>query len=674
MPAKAPTKRKSKAQKTAAQSAPAAAAKGSWNLMVYIAGESALSASMISQLKELTDAGFQRDTRVLVYFDPNCNGKAARIYDVNFRRKKACKKKTKTVIGDGPDPFVRDIAEDCQIQGLPQMPAAITLRYFLDYARVYYPAENYLLFLMGHGVIVGNDAFLPDPDDNSAISMVDLGWILKRFGAKVRQRGGEFHLVGFHSCSMSSVELAYELAGSAHYMMGTQGATFPGSWPYRQILKKVFSVIEKNNHPKAKHPNAGPDKIMPEILSGLQNLSFYNSEDFWLAGYSADLSLCSLDQVGILTEPLKNLIATLKAGVTKGNDEAAKSCIQLAHLESQSYWNEAYTDLYDFCSCLAKRCTGKSPYQVAIKKACRKVTEALKGKSAKRSAKLVLRSDYFGPGYQYSNGLSIYFPWRSPGLPVLEAYGNYHVNRQDSEHSWKSFLTTYFVETRRELRGWRRGLVQKAKPGQSARQLVQADLRSLSDGDLLAIGTRPANRVGDLAPDDGNKVGGELAVDPNKVGGELAGDPNKVGGELAVDPNKVGGELAVDPNKVGGELAVDPNKVGGELAVDPNKVGGELAVDPNKVGGELGVDPNSVSGGELAVDPNKVGGELAVDPNKVGGEMGLAFGKTTIKNFPDPSDKFVTSRRQRFSPPAEPQEPARAVAPSKRVKRPKARK
>src|ERR1700704_1907565 len=124
-----------------------------WTIMVYIVGESTLSGSMISQLKELTDAGFQQDTTVLAFFDPNCNGTGARIFNVNEHRKKKGDKRT--VIGDGPDPYVRDIAEDCWVPNLPQIPSALTLRYFLAYARATCPSENYMLFLMGHGVIVG---------------------------------------------------------------------------------------------------------------------------------------------------------------------------------------------------------------------------------------------------------------------------------------------------------------------------------------------------------------------------------------------------------------------------------------------------------------------------------------------------------------------------------------
>src|SRR5438128_2024130 len=134
MRAKTPIKAKSKARKAAPRKAALTAnqePKDKWTLMFYIAGDVGLSASMISQLKELTDAGFQEHTNVLLYFDPNCNGKGARIYDVNHLRKAKASPEHKTVIGDKNNPFVRNIAEDCNVQTLPQIPAAVSLRYFL---------------------------------------------------------------------------------------------------------------------------------------------------------------------------------------------------------------------------------------------------------------------------------------------------------------------------------------------------------------------------------------------------------------------------------------------------------------------------------------------------------------------------------------------------------------
>ena len=76
---------------------------------------------MISQLKAITDAGFQKDTNVVVYFDPNCNGMNARIFDVNKKAREFFKEEygEETSIGDGKDPYVRNIEEDCHDAGMP---------------------------------------------------------------------------------------------------------------------------------------------------------------------------------------------------------------------------------------------------------------------------------------------------------------------------------------------------------------------------------------------------------------------------------------------------------------------------------------------------------------------------------------------------------------------------
>ncbi|HKY26467.1 MAG TPA: clostripain-related cysteine peptidase [Pyrinomonadaceae bacterium] len=551
--------------------------KTKWNLMAYIVGDQSLSGSMISQLKELTDAGFQKDTTVLAFFDPNSNGKNARIFDVNGQRKRERREKeeSETIIGDGRDPFVRDIAEDYQVPALPQLPAAIALRYFLEYARCYYPAENYMLFLVGHGVIVGNDTFLPDPDDNSSITLSDLGWILKDFSNKVRQDKDELQLVGFHSCSMSSVELAHELSGVARYMMGTQGSALPGSWPYRQLLKKIFGVIEDSKKNDA-------SAVLKEMLRSLQALTHFNSEDFWLAGYSADLAICSLkpNRINKLKLRLRDLSRALKQGL---QDPATVDCIQLAHLKSQSYWGEAYSDLYDFCHCLQEQCKRNTECHFEIRNACQDVKNAL---SDDEEDRLIIYSDYYGPAYQHSHGLSIFFPWRSPDAKVQEIYANYSFTTDYEEDSWWSFLEQYFVATRREPRLKHGRPIQPEAAIRVRKYLFTTNaVRSLSSTEILSLSQ--------MAPPE--KV--LVTVDPQ-------------GKVLGVEPP--GKVLGVEP----------PGKV---LGVEP----------PGKV---LGVEP---PGKVLGVEPP---GKVLGPPDKV---LGF-FGFSVIKNFYAVDGVFVTSRPQGF--------------------------
>lgn len=442
-----------------------------WNIMFYVAGDSMLSAPMVSQLKQITDAGFQRDARVMVFFDPNCNGREARVFNVNNRRKKWKTEKFNkpTIIGDGRDSYVRNIAEDCKVAGLPQVPAALSLLYFLERTRHQFPAENYMVFLLGHGVIVGNDAFLPNEDDDSAITLAQLSWILNKFAANAKKEGSKFPLVGFHSCSMSSVELAYELKGTADYMIGTQGAAFPNSWPYRQLLKRIFSILEEpyeKEKQKARKNREGvgggttndrPDNDTADpvktILTAIQDLSFYNAVDFWFAGYSADLSLCSLEpkKVGRLTEPLTALARALKQGLE--NPETRQSIV-MAHSDSQSYWGEAYSDLYDLCERLSDYCGEGSD----IWKSAQAIMDQLSTKPRNPNfrilgdfERLVVYSDYYGPMYQHSHGLSIYFPWTLPETVVSANYQNYSFTNDWGDDSWWSFLMAYFNKTRRPL-------------------------------------------------------------------------------------------------------------------------------------------------------------------------------------------------------------------------------
>jgi hypothetical protein len=505
---------------------------------------------MVSQLKDLTSAGFNEDTRVLVYFDPNCNGKPARIFNVNDRRKQQSNEEGEpTVIGDGADPYVRNIFEDCHVLGLEEKEAATSLRYFLEYSRYYYPARNYMLVLMGHGVIVGNDSFLPDTDDDSAITLRQLDWILHRFAKKVRAEKGEFQLVGLHSCSMNSVELAYQLAGSARYLIGTQGMAFPGSWPYRQVLKKVFNTLRRNKGKKERGGSNAPT-LVQKILTGIQDLTFYNSLDFGVAGFSADLSLCSLDKdkVNRLTVPLRRLTRALKKGLSTPE---TKEAILLAHWESQSYWGENYTDLYDFCDRLAKYCDQPTGPQILIKEACKTIVEVLTSQRRRGLSslvgnfdRLVVYSDYFGPAYQFSHGLSIYFPWTRPTRKVIERYEQYAFTQKNQSESWLSFLEEYFQKTERDLRGFKPGKDKVAGmgpppnkvPGMGPPPDKLPGMGPRSDRKLLSLGPPP-----DKAPG--------LGPPPNKVPG-LGPPPNKVPG-MGPPPDKVPG-MGPPPDKIPG--------------------------------------------------------------------------------------------------------------------------
>jgi cysteine peptidase C11 family protein len=474
-----------------------------WTIMFFFASDNALSPLLVSELKAIKDAGFQENTEVLVYFDPVERGAPTHVYNVNLGRKL----KKKTFIGDGKDSFVRKMDEDVidpkevstSLQAVlnPQSSASASdaLKAFVEFGRSR-NSDNYILYLVGHGMIVGNDAFLPDSDPVSAISLRQLKEILQPF-----KDGGKslLRLLALHSCAMSSVEVAYELQGCGDFMMATQGNAFVNAWPYRQLLKKTFNTIDK----------ARRDQVNVQQL--VEKLFFHcvsNATDFVSAGYSADLSLVNLqsDKLQRLRGPIQNLVKKLKEHLSTRVDRV-KDMVELAHWEAQSFFEENYSDLYDFCFCLSRRCMDEASYlQIfqppppigaepeaapttplekwisdlqEVASVCDKVTEALaiaKGTDiSKRFDNIVIHEENFGAVYQYARGLSVYFPWSEPldddpvarrardrdctrrdrdpsksrSLGLLENYASYRFTTDFGDDSWLSFLTSYWANTKR---------------------------------------------------------------------------------------------------------------------------------------------------------------------------------------------------------------------------------
>ncbi|MEN3334686.1 MAG: hypothetical protein V7641_4051 [Blastocatellia bacterium] len=469
-----------------------------WTLMFYFASDNPLAPEVVSQLKALKNAGYHQKVNVVAYFDPQSPGTPAHIFDVNAIDKR---ENSKPRIGFNPnDPFVRNLMLDklwgedqkgrdgttirdliqqfilkpgtanLPIASLTPPPSAkrvaqakpttpsrtgkhadeahadkgpkASLEEFLTFCASTYPAEHYMLFILGHGLVVGDDVFLFDEHAaRQSVTLRELGGVLTGFKKDIQKHvaGAEFELVGFHSCSMSSLEVAYELKDTAKYMLASQGPAFVSSWPYTQILIRVFNDVKKRRATTEKQVEVMVTKIFDYVLR--------NSTDFMLAGYSFDLSLCELSKLTTIKEPLKDLSEALIKGLA---DKLVTNCILLAHWKSQSYFNENYTDLYDFCFCLSEYCDefskaviDPSPYK-RIQDACRKVTGVLQP-SSDQPNNPVIHAEFAGPDSQHSHGFSIFFPWTRPTAdrPIVKEYQAYKFK----ETNWFGFIDKYWGDS-----------------------------------------------------------------------------------------------------------------------------------------------------------------------------------------------------------------------------------
>lgn len=476
-----------------------------WTLMFYFASDNALAPEIVSQLKAITQAGFHPEVNVIAQFDPHTVGTPTHIFAVNSIKKHQANGGSKIgFIGNSErDPFVvnlmidkiwgnetdlrdnliRDrIRKEIRRPGLPEynqpdpppMPGTSecqpgrrseepspeeSLTTFLKFCREKYPAKHYMLFILGHGQVVGNDIFLFDENATvPALQLAELGVVLRHFAEDIKkdkegkETGAQFEFVGFNSCSISSLEVAYELEGVAKFMLASQGPAYVGSWPYRQIMIRVLRNLDEQ-----------PRFDIKEMLTKIFYYCVYNSYDYLAAGYSYDLCLCDLNRVKEIKEPLAKLTKALIEGLCL-EAPLVRELILFAHLESQSYWNENYTDLFDFCFRLQRRISRVQPVsgEVAgalrkIQRACGDVIKVLERGTVYDDDRLVVRSDFAGPATQFSHGLSVYFPWTRPvKRDFLECeYLNYRFTQEQGRRfgrSWREFLLVYFNRTMRRPR------------------------------------------------------------------------------------------------------------------------------------------------------------------------------------------------------------------------------
>ena len=479
-----------------------------WTLMFYFATDNPLAISAVSQLKAIKDAGFHPNANVVAQFDPYTEGTPTHVFDVNVVNK--LKARGEANVGFKNDELaVRSLIEDKlwrdeettaappaaagattsnhetvrnalnrvlqaryninykppvapnvnsnfnPVSNRMEEPGAQTsLREFLRFCADKYPARHYMLFMLGHGVVVGNDIFMLDEHaSEQSLTLTEMGEILAEFKHTIELEDSKFELVSFHSCSVSSLEVAYELQGTANYMLASQGQAFVGSWPYRQILVRIFKSLAADSSSPVN---------MRELMFDIYHDCMLNSADYLLAGYSFQLTLCDLERVKSSQAAIDKLAAALKDGVEK--DPSAADFILLSHWKSQSFFNEMYTDLYDFCFCLStkindlRKAGGRpTPALVRIEQAGIEVMKKLVKEIPKNPKhpdiqQIIVAADSLGPAFQYSRGLSVYFPWQEPSKdsPIMAQYQQYRFST-DFKNSWLDFLRSYFDSTKRPV-------------------------------------------------------------------------------------------------------------------------------------------------------------------------------------------------------------------------------
>ncbi|HSD45445.1 MAG TPA: clostripain-related cysteine peptidase [Pyrinomonadaceae bacterium] len=449
------------------------AKKAAWTVIVYLAGDNNLTTECMFALTEMKAAALGNNINVIAQFDPSDPYLPTHRYEIKRRGKNQCFRHdiidracygasigeprftVESKLADAlavKRKWERDhhctALDDASLMGTPEAETIITdetdtgspvmLYNFISFCLQKYKADHYLVVLSGHAGGTERDYLMKDESSAGSLTFNELKNVFQRVKDDL---GRPIDILGMDNCLMSMAEICYELRGLAKVVVGCESFSPASGWPYREVLERLAKDFVK---PKLARGQSIAEAAATAIVN--EYVNYYAA--YWLAGLSVTQSALNIGRVEKLHELIDRLAKLMERELiqewkdTCANGRTARvrkfhDALLLAHWEAQSYNGEQFVDLFDFCDCLQVR-LGRGD----IAEQCRELKEFI-------SKEFVLTSCYSGAAYQYSYGVSLYFPWSH----VAPSYWNLDFNRVSDCKGWGSFLRTYTLLTRRPPRG-----------------------------------------------------------------------------------------------------------------------------------------------------------------------------------------------------------------------------
>lgn len=424
-----------------------------WTILLYQSNDNNLSEEGIYALKEIKKVGTKpeatRDqpdppTKVNLFaqFDPVGRGNNTRIFHIK---------------GGDPKGKIKD--EDVfDTLGEVDMSDPETLRKFLitGIREFKHDTTHFMVILSGHGGGVTEGFLMRDEERRlseipSSLPINDLKKeVFDHEELKAALGDRKINILGFDACMMSTVEVCYELhdVQTVELVVGSEGFSLNAGWPYDKLVGGLKSKQD----------------LTPLGLCQLlvkEHAEFY--KDYHLGGLSTDLSIIKLNGIADLKQKIEDLAKALTEKFEEeGKDtdfdkdledlppdarlfyklrgKPFQDAIILAHWAAQSYNGEQSVDLYDFCELLQKRSHSfeSSSGSGSIFDYCERVKTAIRN--------VVDLTCYEGAAFQFSRGISLYFPWSAVNFSP-----NYRERLRFARDApqWIRFIDTYVQATQR---------------------------------------------------------------------------------------------------------------------------------------------------------------------------------------------------------------------------------
>ena len=588
-----------------------------WTIMIYMAGDNNLAVDMAYAMEQIKDVAAEgaESPNLFVYYDGNSPAIPTLYCDFSE---------------PGRPRYVRSYRVPNKLYKVPKKENenAADIRSILNFvdwcvnkvevggdAEISFGrrAEKYALIFSGHSLGFQDIGLFKDETSGKSLKMKDFYaalWGLvkskkeleeayadedqlqgeEREAATTVLLGQKLDLLGFDSCVMGMLEVGYQFNDVAKTMIASEGSVPSAGWTYAKILGCL--AREQNR------------KLETRKVAELFVKEFIRSQDaYTVGGVSVDMAAWDLSRFGYLADAFDGLAQVLLACFLDPNSRVYRQMARMilqVHWQCQSYMYDQNVDLGDFCELLDRECglvaeeLGDKDVEwlKEVQTECQKVIKELK--------KTVILSGFSGGGYQYSNGVSVFFPWSR------EAY---EVSRKNYESlwfakdvkrdrlSWTDFLQTYLYDV--SLRKFERP--DEGSRAGSRFKYFSGVIFDERPGSVLPGGRAASN--GKIAGQEGSKIAGQ---EGSKIAGQ---EGSKIAGQ---EGSKIAGQ---EGSKIAGQ---EGSKIAGQ---EGSKIAGQ---EGSKIAGQEGSKIAGQEGSKIAgQEGSKIAGQ---EGSKIAGQEGSKLG------------------------------------------------
>lgn len=449
-----------------------------WTIMIYMAGDNNLSVDMAYAMEQIKGVAGEGDEspNLFVYYDGNSPDIPTMYCD--FTEPKRPKYVRSFMVPDKLQPVrakqnenaadwksVVNFVDWCVNKVEVESPEGE-----VTYGR---RARRYALIFSGHSLGFQDIGLFKDESSGKSMKMGDLETLFLRLvadkgllreaanryelekGSDERARfmtvllGQKLDLLGFDSCVMGMLEVGYQFHQVAETMIASEGSVPSAGWTYAKIL----GCLARGHNGRSSDTSQVAEHFVRQFIE--------SQDAYTVGGVSVDMAAWDLNEMGYLVEEFDKLSEAL---VECFGDEGGRlygrmaRAVLMAHWRCQSYMYDQNIDLGDFCELLAEECSfiegdlegDELEVLKRVQDQCLNVWTQLR--------KTVILSGFSGGLYQYSNGISVFFPWSREGYEASRK--NYEgllfykdemrkiffkeVTRR--KYRWAAFLKKYLYE------------------------------------------------------------------------------------------------------------------------------------------------------------------------------------------------------------------------------------